>query len=94
MKTAYELAMERLEKEAPSSGKKLTDDQKKRLGEVEDEYQAKVAERRILSEKSIQELRMQGKFEEARKAEEELAGDLRKLEKEKEQKKDKIRQQE
>ena len=92
MKSAYELAMERLEKEVPSSQKKLTDDQKKRLGEIEDEYQAKLAERRILAQRNIQELRMQGKFDEAQSAEEELGNDIRKLEEEKDHKKNKVRQ--
>ena len=92
MKTAYELAMERLEKERPSSGKKLTDDQKKRLAEIENEYQAKIAERRIMNEKQLSELQMEGKFEEIEKAQDELAVEIRKLEEEKEEKKSEIRQ--
>ncbi|MFH1741774.1 MAG: hypothetical protein ABIH23_22440 [bacterium] len=94
MKTAYELAMERLEKESPSSGKKMTADQKKRLGEVEDQGQAKIAERRIMAEKEIRDLQMQGKFEEIRKTQDDLATDIRKIEEEKEVKKNRIRQEE
>ena len=45
MKSAYELAMERLNKTAPS--KKLTDNQKKRIAELESEYKAKIADREI-----------------------------------------------
>ena len=43
MKSSYELAMERLEKSAPT--KKLTDDQKARIAELEIRYRAKVAEK-------------------------------------------------
>ena len=92
MKTAYELAMERLEKESPSSAKKLTDDQKKRLAEVENEAQAQIAERRIMTEKRINELSMEGKTDEIQKAQEELTADIRKIEEKKEEKKNQIRQ--
>ena len=52
MKTAYELAMERLEK---SSGptKKLTDDQKERIAEIERVYSAKIAELRLSYEAKL-----------------------------------------
>jgi hypothetical protein len=45
MKTAYELAMERLNKTAPSV--KLSDAQKKELAELDSKYAAKIAEREI-----------------------------------------------
>jgi len=45
MKSAYELAMERLNKAAPAS--KITDAQKKQLAELDSKYAAKVAEREI-----------------------------------------------
>jgi len=45
MKSAYELAMERLNKANPAS--KLTDAQKKQLAELDSRYAAKVAEREI-----------------------------------------------
>lgn len=45
MKTAYELAMERLNKNAPSV--KLSDAQKKELAELDSKYAAKIAEREI-----------------------------------------------
>ena len=89
MKTAYELAMERLEKESPN--RKITDDQRRRLSEVDDYYQAKIAERRILVEKEIATLAQAGKLEEMQKAKDALTSDIQKLEKEREEKKDKIR---
>ena len=45
MKTAYELAMERLSKAAPAV--KLTGAQKKQLAELDSKYAAKIAEREI-----------------------------------------------
>ena len=43
MKSAYELAMERLNKQSPTI--KLTEKQKKGIAELESKYKAKIAER-------------------------------------------------
>ena len=45
MKTAYELAMERLNKTSPVG--KVTDRQKKEMAELESKYKAKIAEREL-----------------------------------------------
>ncbi len=45
MKSAYELAMERLAKEAPSV--KLTADQRARIADIDQRFQAKIAEREV-----------------------------------------------
>src|SRR5689334_20143558 len=45
MKSAYELAMERLNKTSPTV--KLTDEQKKEIGELESKCSAKIAEREL-----------------------------------------------
>ena len=45
MKSAYEIAMERLNKTAPAA--KLTGKQKKQLAELDSRYTAKIAEREI-----------------------------------------------
>ena len=45
MKTSYELAMERLNKNAPTT--KLSAGQKKQLAELDSKYAAKIAEREI-----------------------------------------------
>ena len=45
MKSAYELAMERLEQSAPQ--KKLTDEQKAQIAEIESKFKAKIAEREV-----------------------------------------------
>jgi uncharacterized protein YecT (DUF1311 family) len=46
MKTAYELAMERLEKDSGTT-KKLSDAQRARIAEIDKKYDAKVAEARL-----------------------------------------------
>jgi len=51
MKTAYELAMERLSKASPTV--KLTDNQKKQLAELESQCSAKIAERELFIQGEI-----------------------------------------
>jgi hypothetical protein len=52
MKSAYELALERLEK---SSGptQKLSDEQKARIAEIDKTYEAKIAETKLASEARV-----------------------------------------
>lgn len=49
MKTAYEKAMERLERESGPTAK-LTDEQKARVAELDRKYDAQVAEKRLAFE--------------------------------------------
>lgn len=51
MKSAYELAMSRLEQSQPS--RVLTEEQKAAIREIDSEYDAKVAERKIFLESEI-----------------------------------------
>ena len=55
MKSAYELAMERLQKQQPSIV--LTDEQKKELAEIDATFKAKIAEKGIIFEGSDRERR-------------------------------------
>lgn len=52
MKSAFEIAMARLEKEAPAQS--LSDQQKKELADLDNLYEAKKAERKIFLEGKIQ----------------------------------------
>jgi hypothetical protein len=52
MKSAYELAIERLEKASPSLS--LTENQKKELAEVDSVYRAKIAEKELFLRNQIQ----------------------------------------
>ena len=90
MKSAYELAMERLAKSDPSSGP-LTAEQKSRLGEIDRVYKGKLAEREIFLKKQIEEALAAQKFEEVDKIKQQLASERARLEEEKEEEKERVR---
>ena len=83
MKSAYELAMERLAKSDPASGP-LTAEQKARLAEIDRVYKGKLAEREIFLKKQIDETLAAQKFEEVDKIKQQLASERARLEEEKE----------
>ena len=88
MKSAYELAMERM---GGGDDKPLTDEQKEKIAEIDTKYKAKIAERKIFLEKSLDEALAkedQTGAEEARKI---LAQEISSLEEKAESEKDKIR---
>jgi len=87
MKSAYELAMERLEKENPS-GPPLTDEQKKALAEADQACDAKIAEKKILAE---QEMQSAGNPQVIREIQDRLQEDIRHLEQQRDEKKEAIR---
>ena len=90
MKSAYELAMERLNKSAPTV--KLTDKQKKEIAKLDSKYQAKVAEREIGLKSEIAKAAAQGDYEAMEKLEQQLSAERRKLQTELEEKKEQMRQ--
>ena len=90
MKSAYELAMERLSKSSPTV--KLTDKQKKEIAELDSKYQAKVAEREIGLKSEIAKAAAQGDYEAMEKLEQQLSAERRKLQTELEEKKEQVRQ--
>ena len=89
MKSAYELAMERLEKASPSVA--LTEDQKKELAQVEFTYRAKIAEKELFLKNQIRKAQSTGKFDEVESLEKQLASEVRRLQEECETKKEKLR---
>lgn len=90
MKSAYELAMERLAKSDPSSGP-LTAEQKARLAEIDRVYKGKAAEREIFLKKQIEDALAAQKFEEVDKIKQQLASERARLEEEKEEEKERVR---
>ena len=88
MKTAYELAMERLDKSAP--GVKLNDRQKKELAELDSRYAAKVAEREIGLNGQIASLQAAGEFEKVESLQQQLVNERKQLQAELEEKKARI----
>ncbi|RJP34384.1 MAG: hypothetical protein C4527_02310 [Candidatus Omnitrophota bacterium] len=90
MKSAYELAMERLEKESPS-GPSLTDEQKAALAEADNQCTSRIAEKKILAEQEIQ--KNYGNPEACQTIQERLQTDIRLIESERDRKKKEIREQ-
>jgi hypothetical protein len=89
MKSAYELAMERLQKDAPAQ--KLSAAQKRELAELDSQYTAKTAEREIALEDEISKARVAGDTEKVGRLREQWVAERRKLKAELEEKKEKVR---
>ena len=90
MKTAYELAMERLSKGSPSV--KLTAEQKKEIAELESKAAAKIAEREIFIEGEIVKAIDRGDHEGVEQLKKQLVSDRKSAQAELEEKKEKVRQ--
>jgi hypothetical protein len=88
MKSSYELAMERLNKTAPTV--KLTAAQKKELAGLDSQYAAKIAAREIALNGEI--AKAADDFEKEESLREQLVNDRRKLQAELEEKKERVRQ--
>ena len=89
MKTAYELAMERLGKASPTV--KLSDEQKKEIAELESRYTAKIAERELFLKGEIVKAIDRGDAEAIEQLEKQLVSDRKSLRAECEEKKEKVR---
>ena len=89
MKSAYELAMERLQKTAPSLS--LTEEQKKELAEIDSKYRAKIAEKELFLRDQIRKAQTEGKVDDIDSLEKQLASDVRRLREECEAAKEKLR---
>ena len=89
MKSAYELAMERLAKNQPIVT--LSDDQKKRLADVDSTFKARIAEKELFLKDQIRTAQSAGKFEEMESLEKQLASEIRRLQEDCEAKKEKLR---
>lgn len=87
MKTAYELAMERLNKTAPTV--KLSEAQKKELAELDSKYAAKIAEREIAMNAEI--AKVSGDSQAVEFLRDQLATERKKLQAELEDKKEQVR---
>jgi hypothetical protein len=89
MKSAYELAMERLEKKAPSVA--LTAEQKAQIAEIDSTFKARIAERELFLKGEINKAQKAGNLEEAESLQKQLTIDVRRLQEEAEARKDKLR---
>ena len=89
MKTAYELAMERLGKASPTV--KLTDQQKKDLAELESKYAAKIAEQELFLKGEIAKAMDKGDPAAVERLEKQLLNDRKSLRAECGEKKERVR---
>jgi cation diffusion facilitator CzcD-associated flavoprotein CzcO len=92
MKSAYELAMERLEKEDPSASVSLTDEQRQALAAVDEKYKAKIAEREVFLNRQLMDARQKGDREAVDQLEKQLRNERLRLEDQREAEKDRIRE--
>jgi hypothetical protein len=90
MKSAYELAMERLNKTAPSV--KLTEEQKKEIAEIDARHKAKIAEREIFLKDNLAAAAAKGDAEAYMQLEKQMVSDRKSLLAEAEEKKEAVRQ--
>jgi hypothetical protein len=90
MKSAYDLAMERLEKQSPTV--KLTEEQRSQLAEIESLYKSRIAEKELLLNDLIRRERAAGKASEVDNLQKQLASEMRRLTEECESKKERVRQ--
>jgi len=89
MKSAYELAMERLSKSSPTV--KLTEQQKKQIAELESKCAAKIAERELFIKDEITKAVNKGDFEAVEQLEKQLVSDRKSIQADLEEKKVKVR---
>ena len=87
MKSSYELAMERLNKTAPTA--KLSGAKKKELAELDSKYAAKIAEREIALKGEM--AKVVDDFEKVEALQQQLVSERKKLQAELEEKKEQIR---
>jgi len=90
MKSAYELAMERLAKSDPAD-RPLSAEQKARLAEIDRVYQGKTAEREIFLQQQLKDALVAQKFDEADKIRKQMAGEKARLAEERDEEKERVR---
>jgi len=90
MKTAYELAMERLNKTAPAAA--LTEQQKKQLAELESECVARIADRELFLKGEMEKAANKSDFQTYEQLEKQLVSDRKSIRADFEEKKEKVRQ--
>jgi septin family protein len=90
MKTAYELAMERLNRAAPTI--KFTAAQKKQLAELDAQCAAKIAGREIALKDEIAKVAASGDAEKVEALQQQLVKERKSLQAELEEKKERVRQ--
>jgi len=89
MKSAYELAMERLEQKAPTLA--LSDEQKQQMAEIDSTFKARIAEKELFLKEQISKAQSASNFEEAELLQKQLTIEIRRFQEDCEAKKEKLR---
>ncbi len=89
MKSAYELAMERLAAKEPVL--QLSADQKQRIATIEAKCKADIAAKELLLQSELAKTLAAGATEEAAKIQRQLTDEIRRLEEKREREKDAVR---
>jgi hypothetical protein len=90
MKSAFELAMERLNKTSPTT--KISEEQRKELAELDSKYAAKIAERELFLKDEMEKAAGKGEWETMEQFQQQLVRDRKSLQAELEEKKEAVRQ--
>ncbi|MDR0901589.1 MAG: hypothetical protein LBM92_02340 [Opitutaceae bacterium] len=91
MKSAYELAMERLAKSDDGAAAPLSGAQKTRLAEIDKIYAGKIAEREIFLKQQLEAALSAGNPDEVEKIRRQIAGERARLEEDREDEKERVR---
>ncbi len=91
MKSAYDLAMERLAKSDPEGNRALSAAQKARLAELDRVYKGKQAEREIFLKKQLEDALVAGNADDVDKLRQQLASEKARLEEERDAEKERVR---
>jgi hypothetical protein len=92
MKSAYELALERLKAADPDTVRELTSAQKKQLADIDSRFQAKIAEREIFLRQQLAAVAADpAKAGEAEKIREQIRRERLVLEEDREDEKNRVR---
>lgn len=91
MKSAYELAMERLAKSDPDAAKPLSAAQKAKLAEIDTVFQGKIAEREIFLKQKLGEAMSKQDYNEIQQVRAQMQSERARLEEEREDEKERVR---
>jgi hypothetical protein len=91
MKSAYELAMERLSKSDPSSARPLTPEMRAKLADIDRVYLGRIAERDIFLKQQLEQALSGPQAEEVEKIRRQIASERARLEEERESEKERVR---
>ena len=91
MKSAYELAMERLAQSDPDAAKPLSAAQKAKLAEIDTVFQGKIAEREIFLKQKLEEAMSKQDYNEIQQVRAQMQSERARLEEEREDEKERVR---